>query len=205
MKESISPGLACGRVRLFDVTLAFSSGPPKTQWDPRTPFMSNAILYEWGAILGNLLTRKGINYGIGGMYIEFENTETPETPIDDPAFDRGAASGVDYYDSLVDSPTRDYLRVPLIASSLVSTDLAKFPKGNAPRFFAQTSGVVGVHGKPFSDANNSIVFGAALVAFVDEYDSTRDLVLSRFYTDPDKQIAKLANNQIGLEWEIAFE
>lgn len=189
--------MARGAVRLSQIA--------DGSWRNVTPFMPNAILYEWGAILGNLLTRKGLNYGIAAVYVEFANVATPGDVVAAPSFDRGPASGVDYYNSLVDSADTDYLRVPLIATSLASSDLTKYPKGNEPAFFAQTTGVVGVHGKTFSDAVNSVVFGAALIAAVDDNDPTRDLVFSRFYTDPDRQIAKLPNNQVGIEWKIAFE
>jgi len=55
---------------------------------------------------------------------------------------------------------------------------------------------------PFSEASNSKVFGAALVAILDEADATRDLVFSRFYLSTSLQQLKLASSQIGLEWKI---
>lgn len=173
-------------------------------WEPLTEFQHNDFLYEWGTIFGNLLCRRGLNYGIGGMYIEFENVGTPGDPVSAPAFTRDADEGVAYYNALADSADRDYLRVPLIAATMDSSDPDKFPKGNRPSFFAQTIGVEGVHGKPFSDANNSTVFGGALVAFVDEADHTRDLVLSRFYVSTQKQQPKLSTSQIGFEWRLTL-
>lgn len=173
-------------------------------WTPLTDFEHNDFLYEWGAIFGNLLCRRGLNYGVGGMYVEFENVGTPGDPVAPPAFTRDADEGVDYYNALADSADRDYLRVPLISATMGSSDEAKFPKGNRPTFFAQTGGVAGVHGKPFSDADNSVVFGGALVAFVDEADHTRDLVLSRFYVSTGKQQPKLSTSQIGFEWRLTL-
>jgi hypothetical protein len=148
--------------------------------------------------------RKGLNYGIGGMYMEFENTASPGDQVSPPAFTRDAGEGVEYYNGLSMSSDRDYLRVPLIASTLGISNETNFPKGNQPSFFAQTVGVAGVHGKPFSDANNSTVFGGALVAFVDEEDHTRDIVLSRFYLEVDKQQPKLSTSQIGFEWRLTL-
>lgn len=181
-----------------EVRLTRPGAPPGGAWE------SNALLYEWGAIFGQLLLRSGLNYGIGGMYIEFENVTNPGTPVAAPTFTRDAAEGQAYYTALSASADRDYLRVALISATLGSSDKAKYPLGNQPTFFAQTSGTAGVHGKPFSDVNNSTVFGGALVAFVDEADATRDLVLSRFYLSIGRQQVKLPTSQIGLEWRLTL-
>lgn len=183
---------------------AFQRGEP-IGWERMTDWVKNQVLYEWGALVGNLLLRKGLNYGIAGMYIEFENVTNPGDPVTPPTLTRNADEGVSYYNELIASTTRDYLRVPLIAGALNSTDDTKFPKGNAPTFFCQTSGVVGVHGKPFGDTYNSTVYGGALVAFVDNSDYTQDLVLSRFYLDADKQQIKLPTSQVGVEWELKLK
>lgn len=172
-------------------------------WDPVTPFVHNDVLYDWATIVGKLLLKQGVKFGIGGMYIEFQNVASPGDPVAAPAVDR--AGGAAYYADLATSPDTDYLRVPLIAGTLNSTDADLFPGGNEATFFAQTSGVAGVHGKPFSDANNSVVFGGALVAFVDEDDPTQDLVFSRFYFGEADQQPKLATSQIGLEWPVRFD
>lgn len=179
-------------------------GTPQ-DWRPVSKFKPNLFLYEWGAIFANLLLRKGLNYGVGGMYLEFENVASPGDPVAAPDYGRGADQGVEYYAALSGSPDRDYVRVPLVAGTLTSTDAATFPNGNLASFFAQTAGVEGVHGKPFSDVNNSVVFGGALVAFVDEADHTRDLVLSRFYFDVADQVPKLATGQVGLEWRLNLQ
>ncbi len=174
-------------------------------WLPQTEFSHNDFLYEWGAILSQLLLRRGLNYGIGGMYLEFENTGSPGDPVTAPTFTRDADEGVNYYNGLYLSADRDYLRVPIISGQLSSSDTPNYPIGNRATFFAQSSGVEGVHGKPFSAADNSTCFGGALVAFVDEADPTRDLVLSRFYLEEAKQQVKLDNSQIGYEWRVTFK
>lgn len=205
-----------GAVRMHDVPLIFRTGRAVSkstrglddwvkQWTPATDFMHNDFLYEWGAIVGNLLARRGLQYGIGGLYIEFENVASPGDPVSAPAFTRAAGEGVEYYDALSGSGDRDYLRVPLIIATVDSTDAIRYPKGNRVTFFAQTSGVEGVHGKTFSDTVNSVVFGAALVAFVDETDHTQDIVLSRFYSEVAKQKPKLSTSQIGMEWKVTLE
>jgi hypothetical protein len=176
-------------------------GTPGSHWTPSTGWTHNDILYEWGAIVAPLLLRQGLNYGIGGMYLEFENVADPASVVALPAVSRDASQGIGYYNGLASSPDRDYLRVPLTVGLLDKTDPIKFPNGNVATFFAQTSGVQGVHGKPFSDANNSKVYGGALVAFVDKDDFTRDLVYARSYLAAGDQQVKLPTSQIGLEWQ----
>jgi len=201
MRDVIIPGnYLVGHVRAYRV----AEGKQDPVWAATTDFKRNAFLYEWGAIFANLLLRKGTNYGIGGMYLEYVNVASPGDPADIPTFTRDPDDGVDYYSGLVHSADSDYLRVPLVSATLNSSDTLKFPKGNQPSFFAQTSGVVGVHGKPFSDANNSVVIGGALVAFVDDTDHTQDIVLSRFYFPTETQQPKLSTSQIGLEWRITL-
>lgn len=173
-------------------------------WQKICNFKHNEVLYEWGAIVGNLLLRKGLNYGIAGMYIEFENVASPETEVTVPDFDRSTESGVEYYNGLSVSSDRDYLRVPLIAGTLASDDEELYPNGNLVTFFAQTAGTEGVHGKAFANGSNSKVFGAALAAFPAVGDPTQDLIFSRFYFDPSEQITKLASSQIGLEWALSL-
>lgn len=202
MRDVLKPQMARGEVRGYHVP---SGIVQPAGWKLRTHWNHNDILYEWGALVGRLLLRQGLNYGISGMYIEFANVVSPGDPVSPPDVSRDASQGVDYYNDLASSPDTDYLRVPLIASTMDSSDEIKYPKGNQLTFFAQTSGVEGVHGKPFSDTNNSVAFGGALVAFVDDSDFTQDLVLSRFYFAIDEQMAKLATGQIGYEWKLLLQ
>jgi hypothetical protein len=169
-------------------------------WHETAGWRPNLVLYEWAAIVGTLLTQGLNNYRINGMYLEYANVDDPDDEVPVPDYDRAEASGVSYYDSLADSAQGDYLRVPLTAATLTSSDETNFPQGNDCLFFAQSQGTTGVHGKAFSAAANSKFFGAALVAMRDEDDPTQDLVLSRFYTDTDKQQVKLDASQIGVEW-----
>lgn len=196
-----------GRVRVHRVYDNPAAGRPARPypagWRPLTPFVPNLVLYEWGAIFARLLTGGQPQYRISHVYFEYENVGDPDDAVSPPAFGREPSAGVDYYNALSGSADRDYLRVPLIAATVGVSDADNFPKGNVATFFAQTSGVQGVHGKPFSDANNSKVFGGALVAAVDEDDSTQDLVMSRFYLPTAEQQVKLASSQIGFEWELA--
>jgi hypothetical protein len=191
-REIIPPPV--GRVRAYNIL------PPYTDsvWECVTDWFPNLVAYEWASIVGNLLNGTGLNYRIGGMYLEFDNGGSPVTP---PAFDR--TRDVSYYNGL--SGSRDYLRVGLTAAQLTSSDETLFPNGNKCTFFARSQGIQGVHGTTFSNGAGSIVFGASLVAYVDDTDATQDLILSSMYFDTASQQEKLATSQIGLEWELTLQ
>lgn len=195
MKVQETTPAAAGRVRLHSVA---DAGPRALL----TPWRSNLVLYEWGAIVGRLLATGGAAWKIGAMYLEYENVASPGDAVTPPPLSRDADQGVDYYNALAASADRDYLRVAVMATTLESSDEVRYPKGNMLRFLARTGGVAGVHGKPFSDANNSRIFGAALVAAPSWADATQDLVFSRFYLEAADQQVKLPSSQIDLEWEI---
>jgi len=165
-----------------------------------TEWNNNLVTYEFAAISANLLAGTGLNYRIGGMYLEFENVASPGDTVTVPTFDR--TRGVSYYNNLAGSADRDYLRVDLSAATISSTDSTDFPKGNSVLFSARSAGLTGVHGKTFSDSANSVIYGAALVSFVDGNDATQDLIYSAAYLSAANQQAKLATSQIGVEWEL---
>lgn len=163
-------------------------------WLPQTPVIHNDILYGWATAVQKLLrnVKDNRNWFIGAMYIEFDNSGVPVSPV--PTIDRSA--GLSYYNSL--SAPRDYLRVPVSATDEASSDEALFPDNNIAEFWAQTAGTVGVHGRLFSDAANSRVYGGALVVTPDPDDSTQDIVFSRFYFASANQLDKVVGSQIGL-------
>lgn len=170
-------------------------------WLPQTAFKKNLVLNQWGTIVSKLLSSGDARYRIGGMYLEFENTASPGDPVSAPSFDR--TRDVTYYDDLAGSGNRDYLRVPMTASQLLS-DGDGFVN-NQIVFFARSGGTTGVHGKTFSDSVNSTVFGASLVAFIDDNDATQDLLLSSFYFATADQQQKLSTSQVGIEWELTLQ
>jgi len=172
-------------------------------WEPTTEPMPNMVVYEWASILANALANPA-NKTMMGMYLEFENVENVGDPVDVPDFGRDRT--IQYYNDLQSSTVRNYLRVPL-TSALIGSTSDDFPKGNSVTFFARSQGLNGVNGIPFSDAYNSVIFGAALVAFGDATDFTRDLIFSAFYfptTPVNQQQPKLATSQVGLGWKISL-
>ena len=166
---------------------------------------SNLVLYDWGAIAGQVLGIGNIAYKLAAIYLEFENLASPSDTVTPPAFNRGPNSGRSYYDGLSASSTRDYIRIPIIAPQLISSDPVLYPSGNRLIVFGLAAGTVGVHGKPYTNAANSKAYGAALVASPNPADLTNDIVLSRNYFATGEQQLKLTASQTGIEWELTFE
>jgi hypothetical protein len=193
-----SPQSCVGRVKAYKCPQPLGYAP----WEATTDWAPNLVVYEWATIVGNLLNGTGLNYRIGGMYLEFENVAAPGDTVTPPTFDR--TRDIDYYTNLSASSNRDYLRVGLTASQLTSSDATLFPSGNKCTYFARSQGAAGVHSKTFSNAANSVIFGASLVAYIDSSDATQDLILSSMYFATSDQQAKLSTSQIGLEWELTL-
>jgi len=189
MKELFQPWVK-GFVRLSRVY--------RGTWLDHGPWWHNDVLFEWATIAGTLLTQGLSNYRLSGIYLEFENAGG--APVTVPSFTRD--EGIAYYNGLVASPDRDYLRVGLNFGKLTSSNETNFPGGNLMTFQAQTSGIVGVHGKTFSDTVSSRVYGGALVAQIDANDASQDLIFSRFYFPSANQKVKEAGSQIGATYQV---
>jgi len=162
----------------------------------------NLLVYDWAESVSRLMSGRtdGKNYEINGMYLEFENNlGNPVTP---PTYDRSGAAA--YYSSLSTHTTIDYLRVPIVAVGLTTTDSSKYPTANKITFFAMTQGTQGVHGKPFNDSNQSRVFGGALVCVPDWNDASQDIIFSRTYVASSDQLIKSAGKEITAKWEVTF-
>lgn len=170
-------------------------------WTPVTALRPNLVLYQWAQITAKMLATGDSRYRLGGMYLEFENLASPGDSISPPSFERDRT--IEYYDDLAGNATRDYLRVPMTAIQTLSSGDGL--SQNELVCFARSSGLSGVHGKSFSYASNSVIYGASLAAFVDATDSTQDLLFSCFYFETADQQPKLATSQVGLEWQITLE
>lgn len=168
---------------------------------------SNQIQFNWGWAACQLFGRGNGKYKIGGMYIEFENVADPADPVSVPDVER--QDGVEYYDDLLGSGVRDYLRVatrePTIAiGEGYEAYFEEGVTGNKLILMAQTSGTTGVNGLTFSDSVNSKVFGVAAVATPVFSDRTQDVVIARSYYDSGDQHVKEASAQIMVTWELLF-
>lgn len=164
------------------------------------PWSPNSIVNSWGGLLIPLLNGEDPEkYRVSAMYIEFENNSG--AVVTPPTFERTDDMAA-YYASLADSPTRDYLRVPVIARAYSKSD-ESYPFDNVMMITARTSGTVGQHGKPFSAAQQSRVYGGAALAMPDESDDTQDRILARAYwSSSSSQLVKLIGSEIGYDWEF---
>lgn len=173
----------------------------------------NQIQFSWGHIaarqLGFRRQAGRPDYYISAMYLEFENLASPSTAVTVPSFARDL--GLTYFNELLSSATQDYIRVPMrleptlgISTGFESNFTAGID-GNQLTFFAQTAGVLGVHGKTFSHSVNSKIYAATLVAAPVFSDRTQDVVFARTTFSGANQVTKEASSQIGITWDIAFE
>jgi hypothetical protein len=187
-----------GAFCLYDVD------PAANLWTPASGWIENTLAPTWASILVRSAFQADLSGAINAMYIEFENVPEPAIPAPDPA------DGLEYYRSLAGSPTRDYLRVPLLSPPLVSVaagyeDLVPATAGNAVLVRALTAGGAGVTGKAFSAAAGSVVCGAALVAAPAWDDPSRDLLFARQYYGPGDQRTKVATLEVGVGYAWAPE
>lgn len=175
---------------------------------------ANQIQYGWGFIaakqLGYRRQPDRLDYHISAMYIEYENVE-PSVQISTPSFDRNV--DITYYNSLYDSTTRNFIRVPLTIEPALSVSTgyeANLPvnqSGNQLTFFAQTSEARVVYddeARRFSNLTNSRVYAAALVAAPAINDRSKDVVFARTVFNSNYQVTKEASSQIGITWDVAF-
>lgn len=177
---------------------------PPEQWKFEREFSKNLRLYGAETIVSQLLRKDptGKDWSLSTVYIEFENNSGAAVSVPTPAADEGLS----YYQSLASSPKRDYLRVPVIATIVESSDETLYPGGNIVRYLAHTSGTTGVNGKAFSAAQQSRVYGAALVATPVEGDHSQDVVYSRvYYSSSSDQFIKTATTQIAMEYRDTRE
>lgn len=185
-----------GKVRFFSILDGVRI--PDGEWH------KNSTMMEWATIVCNLLASADPRYKISKFYFEFENLVNPANTVTVPTFDRTPASGTAYYSALSGSAVRDYLRVPVMGTLIESTDATNYPHGNQITFSAKSAGTTGVHGKAFSNANNSKIFGGALAASPVPNDPTQDLVFARFYLSTGNQKLKGVTGDIGLDWVLPF-
>jgi len=166
---------------------------------------SNLLMKLWGEIATQCIALGNPAFKLTGMYIEYENVALPANPATIPVYTRD--DGLAYFAGL--PITNDFLRVPLIATPVITIvpgygAIFTAPQGNRATVYSQTAGVTGFLGRPFSDANNSKVFGVTLVAMPVPGDQTKDIIFSRSYFPVANQKLKVAGSQIGISWNVDF-
>jgi len=173
--------------------------------------MPATILASWGYAAAKALGDGGLQWRIRKIYIEFENMLDPEDPASIPSVNAlNSAHGLPYYIALSGSSVRDFLRVDLQAAPLLRVASGyegyfESGQGNTLQLFAQTAGLVGFHGREFSDSANSKICGIAAVVAPVEADQTQDIVVARAYYDEVDQVLKPSGSlQVGVTLELPF-
>jgi hypothetical protein len=186
--------------------IAFHVNDKTGLWTPiqrlATP---NMLMYTWGFIASRCIGVGDPKYRVSLAYLEFENNPVP---ISIPSYDR--TDGLQYYMDLAGNGYRDYLRVPIRPQPdiVVAPGFEEFltpDQGNCCIFYAQSQGSQGVHGVPFSDGVNSVVFGIALAASPVPNDPSQDVVFARSYYAVENQVPKVPSGQIGIQYPMTFK
>lgn len=168
----------------------------------------NQTQFSWGFIAAQAIGRGNRDYRLSTMYIEFSNVASPGDPVTTPTFDR--SEGLEYYQDLSLSADKDFLRVSLLGDPTLGIEagyedfFTDGVDGNKLTFLAQTQGSSGFHGKTFSNAANSKVYGAALVATPDFSDQSKDVIFARMYYPSGEQQVKPTSGQVGITWDVPF-
>lgn len=147
----------------------------------------NQIQNGFYEIMSRLLQDPQSPFAIRKLYVEFKNAPTPTTIVTAPFFP--ASDGVEYYQGLVASTDTDYLRIDVVGSMLGYEPSGPGLVGgiNSIKVFGYVGPGVGINGKPFNAASNSIVYGLAAVAAPVVADSSSDLIAGRLYLDAANQ------------------
>jgi hypothetical protein len=153
----------------------------------------NIIVYEGIDLIVKILAGQDVEMNV--VYLEFTNAAVPVV-VPDPA------QGRSYYAALETGLTdRDYIRLSLAASPMISSTDPDIYAGNKITYFAMSQGdSTGYGGHAFT--SGSQVYGIALVSAPDADDRTQDLVFSRSYDFTAK--TKLAGEEISVIWSHVF-
>jgi len=207
LHDRIVRPLVRGRIGLWRIIEPGRRGGQR-RIEPISKIKPNQIQYSWGFVAAQAIGRGDRSYRVRTLYIEYENVASPGDPVTVPTF--GRDEGLEYYSDLQFSAARDYLRVPLLVDPDVGIEpgfedfFTEGVDGNKLTFYTQTQGTAGVHGKPFTNAANSKVCGAALVATPDFQDVTQDVIFARTYFDSADHEVKQVSSQFGITWEVSF-
>jgi hypothetical protein len=148
---------------------------------------NNTRLYSWGWAACRLFSGDP-DFKVAVLYMEYMNVADPDDTITD---DR------DYL--------RLYVRMPEVFVWPGYEPYFPVGQGNALLFRARSVNTTGVHGKPFSAAANSKVYGAAIAAAPSLDDRTQDVLIARGYYPQGQHQVKQATGQLEATYKLPFE
>lgn len=166
----------------------------------------NLLLYTWGWIAAKCIATGDTAYKVAGGYLEFENNQTAGA-VTVPSYTR--EDELSYYNALTGD--KDFLRLALDGTPTLDQHpdyVSLLPTGSVNRATFSLTGVggsTGIRGKTFSNANQSVAYGVALVATPLLSDRTQDVILSRGYFDLADQVEVPTGGQVEVDWLVAFK
>lgn len=121
-------------------------------------------------------------YRINCVYIEYQNLAAPGDTAVLPA--SSSFDGLEYFNNL--AADYDFIRAPILGEPALRIASGYTPyygegEGNTLDFIAASAEILGELGRPFTNADNSKVYGLALVAAPDWTDRSRDIIIQRAY------------------------
>lgn len=143
---------------------------------------------------------------INCIYIEYYNTASPGDPVSVPT--ASVEEGLEYYNNLA-SPA-DFIRAPLVGSPTLSIAASYTPyfgdgEGNTITCVAITAETAGELGRPFTNADNSTVYGLALVSVPDWADRTQDVIIQRaYFSVSGEQVLRPDSGSFAVSYPITF-
>ena len=180
----------------FTTIMSFN---PKTGVVSQMVSQKNTIMNGAANAIANLLLG-GDEYQVSHMYFEYVNLSDPGDDPNPPSFDK--ADGVEYYTGLEYSDSVDFLRVPVVQDPNITINEAG---SYVASFYAVTPGdETGFFEKPFAAANNSAVYGGALVATPLPTSQPNDVIVARNYPTNAK-VLKPDGEQIAMVWNIEVQ
>lgn len=129
---------------------------------------------------------------INCVYVEYQNVALPGDAAVLPA--SSEFDGLEYFDNL--AAGYDFVRAPLVGEAALRIASGYTPyfgegEGNTLDFVAATAETQGELGRPFTNADNSKVYGLALVSAPDWTDRSKDIVILRaYYSDVGDQVLR---------------
>ena len=176
--------------------------------DDTTHSLHNEWMDTWGVIAAACIGLGDLRYKLNAIYVEYENLSNPANTVVVPTID--CTIGVRYYNQLNLVANRDYLRLPIVRrpqyflanGTHVAVDIPE-GMGNGVVLTVDTTGVAGIHGRPFGVGNNSKIIGLAAAATPVWADPTSDIVFSRAYWTGASQVL-LTSATWSLSYQLAF-
>lgn len=162
----------------------------------------NQIQFGYKEAVARSLADPNNTYAARMLYVEFANVADPEDTISPPV-GFSQEEGVEYYASLSAEVDRDYLRIPVLSARVFLNDEYDGIEANAVTLMGEAlPDSEGIHGLTFSLANNSLVYGLAIIVAPILGDPSSDIVIARKYYDSGDQRICPSNGSMTIKYTL---